>query len=375
MAGRKPDLLVLSPGPCSPGRSGHLHGGHPPLRRQAAPPGRVPGPPGIGAAFGGKIIRAQQLMHGKTSVITPRPARRVPRGCRRSSPSTVTTRWPLIARMPADELIITATRRRRDHGGTPPRPAAPGRAIPPRVHPDRAWARDAEELPGASMRPPSLSLRVPLPPEGAVAPWGGPAERRMTPWICARHCPQPTPAMRAAMAAAELGDDVFADDPSVNALQTKIAAMLGFEAALFVPTGTQSNLCAILMAHCQRGDEYLVGQMAHSYRWEGGGAAVFGSVQPQPLNACADGSLPAGRYRGGNIKPDDAHFAKTASCWRWRTRWGGKLHPASATCKRPRRWPGAKAWPRTWTARACSTRRWPGRAAGGHDRSQAHRPL
>ena len=84
---------------------------------------------------------------------------------------------------------------------------------------------------------------------------------------------QPTPAMRAAMMTAPLGDDVFADDPSVNALQERIADMLGMEAALFVPTGTQSNLSAI-MAHCQRGAEYIVGQMAHCYRWEGGGAAV-----------------------------------------------------------------------------------------------------
>ena len=108
---------------------------------------------------------------------------------------------------------------------------------------------------------------------------------------------QPTPAMRAAMLAAPLGDDVFADDPSVNALQDKIAALLGFEAALFMPTGTQSNLCAI-MAHCQRGDEYIVGQLAHTYRWEGGGAAVLGSVQPQPLAHQPDGTLLlAGRYR------------------------------------------------------------------------------
>ena len=76
---------------------------------------------------------------------------------------------------------------------------------------------------------------------------------------------QPTAAMRAAMAAAPLGDDVFADDPSVNALQEKIAALLGVETALFMPTGTQSNLCGIL-AHCQRGDEYIVGQLAHTYR-------------------------------------------------------------------------------------------------------------
>ncbi len=120
---------------------------------------------------------------------------------------------------------------------------------------------------------------------------------------------QPTPAMRAAMHRAPLGDDVFGADPSVNALQEKIAAMLGFEAALFVPTGTQSNLCAVL-AHCQRGDEYLVGQQAHCYRWEGGGAAVFGSVQPQPIAHAPDGSLPLDQIAAA-IKPDDAHFART----------------------------------------------------------------
>lgn len=120
---------------------------------------------------------------------------------------------------------------------------------------------------------------------------------------------QPTPGMRAAMAAAPLGDDVFGDDPSVNALQEKIAGMLGFEAALFVPTGTQGNLCGIL-AHCQRGDEYIVGQMQHSYRWEGGGAAVFGSVQPQPLNQQPDGSLALADIEAA-IKPDDPHFARS----------------------------------------------------------------
>ena len=101
---------------------------------------------------------------------------------------------------------------------------------------------------------------------------------------------RPTAAMRAAMTSAEVGDDVFGDDPTVNALQERIAAMLGKEAALFVPTGTQSNLTAI-MTHCGRGDEYIVGQMAHTYRWEGGGAAVLGSVQPQPLEHQADGTL------------------------------------------------------------------------------------
>jgi threonine aldolase len=120
---------------------------------------------------------------------------------------------------------------------------------------------------------------------------------------------QPTPAMRASMMAAPLGDDVFGDDPSVNALQDKIAALLGKEAALFMPTGTQSNLCA-LMSHCQRGDEYIVGQMAHTYRWEGGGGAVLGSIQPQPLNNQPDGSLALADIEAA-IKPDDPHFARS----------------------------------------------------------------
>jgi threonine aldolase len=120
---------------------------------------------------------------------------------------------------------------------------------------------------------------------------------------------RPTPGMRAAMFDAPLGDDVFGDDPSVNALQDKVAALLGFDAALFVPTGTQSNLCAIL-SHCQRGDEYIVGRMQHCYRWEGGGAAVFGSVQPQPLAHQADGTLALADIEAA-IKPDDPHFART----------------------------------------------------------------
>lgn len=135
---------------------------------------------------------------------------------------------------------------------------------------------------------------------------------------------QPTPGMRAAMAAAPLGDDVFGDDPSVNALQDQIAAMLGFEAALFVPTGTQSNLCGIL-SHCQRGDEYIVGQMQHCYRWEGGGAAVFGSVQPQPLNHQSDGTLALADIEAA-VKPDDPHFARSRLLALENTL-GGKLLP------------------------------------------------
>ena len=135
---------------------------------------------------------------------------------------------------------------------------------------------------------------------------------------------QPTPGMRAAMAAAPLGDDVFGDDPSVNTLQEQVAGLLGFEAALFVPTGTQGNLCGIL-AHCQRGDEYIVGQMQHCYRWEGGGAAVFGSVQPQPLDHQPDGTLALDAIAGA-IKPDDPHFARTRLLALENTL-GGKLLP------------------------------------------------
>jgi len=126
------------------------------------------------------------------------------------------------------------------------------------------------------------------------------------------------------MMAAELGDDVFGDDPTVNALQARIAAMLGKEAALFVPTGTQSNLCA-LMAHSGRGDEYIVGQMAHTYRWEGGGAAVLGSIQPQPLPNQPDGTLRLEDIEAA-IKPDDAHFAKSRLLTLENT-WGGNVLP------------------------------------------------
>ncbi|MDB5986287.1 MAG: low-specificity L-threonine aldolase [Nevskia sp.] len=120
---------------------------------------------------------------------------------------------------------------------------------------------------------------------------------------------RPTAAMRAAMAAAEVGDDVYGDDPTVNRLQAVAAERFGFEAALFFPTGTQSNLAA-LMAHCGRGDEYLVGQDAHTYRYEQGGAAVLGSIQPQPLNNQPDGSIALADIAAA-IKPDDLHFART----------------------------------------------------------------
>ncbi|QGG96347.1 low-specificity L-threonine aldolase [Actinomarinicola tropica] len=119
----------------------------------------------------------------------------------------------------------------------------------------------------------------------------------------------PTPSMRRAMAEAEVGDDVFGDDPTVARLQAMVAERLGQEAALFVPSGTQSNLLA-LMSHCDRGDEYIAGQSAHTYRYEGGGAAVLGGIQPQPVELRADGTYDLhdlDRY----VKPQDPHFART----------------------------------------------------------------
>lgn len=120
---------------------------------------------------------------------------------------------------------------------------------------------------------------------------------------------RPTAAMRAVMAAAEVGDDVYGDDPTMNRLQAVAAERFGFDAALWFPTGTQSNLAA-LMSHCQRGDEYLVGQDAHTYKYEQGGAAVLGSIQPQPITNQPDGSIALADI-AAVIKPDDVHFART----------------------------------------------------------------
>ena len=120
---------------------------------------------------------------------------------------------------------------------------------------------------------------------------------------------RPSAGMRRAMAEAQVGDDVFGDDPTVNRLQANAAELLGFEHALLFPSGTQSNLAA-LMSHCGRGDEYLVGQEAHTYRNEAGGGAVLGSIQPQPLANRPDGTLDLAEVEAA-IKPDDPHFART----------------------------------------------------------------
>jgi threonine aldolase len=121
---------------------------------------------------------------------------------------------------------------------------------------------------------------------------------------------KPTPEMRKVMAEAEVGDDVYGDDSSVNALQEYGAALLGKEAALFAPSGTQSNLLALL-THLGRGDEYIVGQDAHTYKMEGGGAAVFGSIQPQPIEFEEDGTLDLAKVEA-KIKPEgNIHYART----------------------------------------------------------------
>jgi threonine aldolase len=120
---------------------------------------------------------------------------------------------------------------------------------------------------------------------------------------------KPTSAMRAAMAKAVVGDDVYREDPTVNRLEEMTAEMAGHEAALFVCSGTQSNLLA-LMSHCERGDEYIAGQMAHVYRFEGGGGAVLGSIQPQPLDFEEDGTLDLEKVARA-VKPADYHCART----------------------------------------------------------------
>lgn len=120
---------------------------------------------------------------------------------------------------------------------------------------------------------------------------------------------RPTAGMLATMASASVGDDVWHDDPSVQRLEARVADATGKEAGLYFPSGTQSNLAA-LMTHCGRGDEYIVGQDAHTYKYEGGGAAVLGSIQPQPIENAPDGSLPIAKILAA-IKPIDPHFART----------------------------------------------------------------
>lgn len=112
-----------------------------------------------------------------------------------------------------------------------------------------------------------------------------------------------------AMANADVGDDVYGEDPTVNRLESMAASLAGMESAVFASSGTQTNLLALL-THCQRGEEYIVGQQAHTYKYEGGGAAVLGSIQPQPMEFEPNGTLDLKKVEAA-IKQDDFHFAET----------------------------------------------------------------
>jgi threonine aldolase len=117
---------------------------------------------------------------------------------------------------------------------------------------------------------------------------------------------KPTPEMRAAMANAEVGDDVYGEDPTINQLQEMAAEMTGKEAGLFIASGTMGNLTAIL-AHCQRGDEVIVGNLAHTFLYEAGGSFVLGGIHSRQVPNQPDGSLAINDIRDA-IRPDDAHF-------------------------------------------------------------------
>lgn len=120
---------------------------------------------------------------------------------------------------------------------------------------------------------------------------------------------QPTPEMRAAMARAEVGDDVYGEDPTVNRLQELAAERMGMEAALFMPSGTMANLTALL-AHCQRGDEVILGDLAHPYINETGGMAALGGIQPHTLPNQEDGTLKLEDIEAA-IRSDDPHHPIT----------------------------------------------------------------
>ncbi len=120
---------------------------------------------------------------------------------------------------------------------------------------------------------------------------------------------KPTPEMREAMAEAEVGDDVFRDDPTVIRLEQLAADMVGKEAALFVPSGTMGNLIALLV-HCQRGEEAIVGRLSHIYLNEAGGMAALGGIQPCPVQNQKDGTLALDEIRA-SIRSEDVHHPVT----------------------------------------------------------------
>ena len=120
---------------------------------------------------------------------------------------------------------------------------------------------------------------------------------------------KPTVAMIEAMANAEVGDDVYGEDPTVNLLETLAAEMLGKEAAVFVPSGTMGNLISVL-SHCNRGDEIILGDKAHIFMFEAAGAAAIGGIQPRTIPNLPDGTLDLDEVEGA-IRPDDEHQPPT----------------------------------------------------------------
>ena len=121
----------------------------------------------------------------------------------------------------------------------------------------------------------------------------------------------PTASMRAAMAAAEVGDDVFGDDPTVHEIEERVAKLFGKEAALFVPTGTMGNLISIMAHTWERGSEYVVGDQAHVYIFEQGGAAQFGGAHPRALATLPDGTIGDAATVASAIRTSDQHFPIT----------------------------------------------------------------
>jgi threonine aldolase len=119
----------------------------------------------------------------------------------------------------------------------------------------------------------------------------------------------PTPAMREAMAHADLGDDVFGEDPTVNQLEQKVAGLLGMEAGLLVPSGTMGNLAAVL-THCGRGDEVILGDQSHTFLYEAGGIAALGGVHPRALPNAQDGTLNLNAVES-SVRSDNVHFPRT----------------------------------------------------------------
>jgi threonine aldolase len=140
---------------------------------------------------------------------------------------------------------------------------------------------------------------------------------------------KPTPAMWEAMTHAEVGDDVFGEDPTVNRLEAMAAGILGKEAAMFVPSGTMANLAAVL-THCQRGDEVILGDVAHTYLYEAGGVAALGGVHPRAVRTAEDGTLAVEEIEAA-VREDNVHYptSRLICLENTHNRCGGSVLPAA----------------------------------------------